>query len=171
MITVVHYKRPCNSKFDAKQLDNKLLFCLKKIEQRGQSCIDIMSALWDLILDYYKGVKFIRLSLYVWIFPKSKLSHPGFSIEAIHHRSSSGCESSSHRLLGHVGQMILENYNITVKIAASIVTPANYHRGIHLLQILMKALSHYGLKVRHDIQPEGLASDIILFSDKKLCYQ
>ena len=33
------------------------------------------------------------------------------SIEAGYHRSSGGCESSSHRLLGHICQQILQKYN------------------------------------------------------------
>ena len=35
----------------------------------------------------------------------------GLSLEAGYRRSSGGCESSSHRLLGHVCQKILQKYN------------------------------------------------------------
>ena len=35
----------------------------------------------------------------------------GLSLEAGYRRSSGGCESSSHRLLGHVCQQILQKYN------------------------------------------------------------
>ena len=35
----------------------------------------------------------------------------GLSLEASYRRSSGGCESSSHRLLGHVCQQILQKYN------------------------------------------------------------
>ena len=34
----------------------------------------------------------------------------GLSLEAGYRRSSGGCESSSHRLLGHVCQQILQKY-------------------------------------------------------------
>ena len=74
----------------------------------------------------------------------------GLSIEADYHWNSISCESSSHWLLGHVGQQILEN--LALKMATSIYCHSPYyHKGIHLPQILLKALLLTALTVEEKL--------------------